>query len=56
MIDTGRCNATTTTGCRDRQFDVGDLPGRIAVDPATHSVFVLAALYGKTYYLDTRLR
>jgi DNA-binding beta-propeller fold protein YncE len=56
VIDTGRCNATTTTGCRDRQFDVGDLPGRIAIDPATHSAFVLAALYGKTYYLDTRLR
>ncbi len=56
VIDTGRCNATGTSGCRDRQFDVGDAPGLIAIDPVTHSAFVLAALYGNTYYVDTRRR
>lgn len=55
VVGTGTCNAATTSGCRDRQFEVGDSPGQVAVDPKTHSVFVLAALYDRTHYLDTRV-
>jgi DNA-binding beta-propeller fold protein YncE len=56
VIATGRCNATRTGGCHDRQFDVGDEPTQVAIDPQTHSVFVLGGLYTRTYYLDTRVR
>ena len=56
VIDVARCNAAKTKGCHDRQFDVGDSPGQVAIDPSTHSVFVLATLHNRTYYLDSRLR
>ncbi|WP_375496838.1 YncE family protein [uncultured Jatrophihabitans sp.] len=55
VINTRQCNATRTTGCRDRQVEIGDTPGQVAIDPATHSAFLLAAHYNRSYYLDTRL-
>ena len=55
VIGTGRCNATNTGGCSDRQFDIGDEPGPVAIDPLTHSAFFFAGQYDRTYYMDTRL-
>ena len=46
MIDTHRCNATSPDGCATtpRTVTVGDMPTAIAIDRATHTVYV--ANYG----------
>jgi YVTN family beta-propeller protein len=43
MINTATCNSTTTAGCAATPpaFPAGFSPRRIAVDPATHTVYVV---------------
>jgi YVTN family beta-propeller protein len=43
MINTGTCNAATTAGCAKAPatFPAGLSPRRIAVDPVTHTVYVV---------------
>ncbi len=42
MIDTSRCNAHRSAGCTQKspQFTGGQIPSAVAVDPATHTVYV----------------
>lgn len=53
-FDARACNATHPRGCRDHELDTVDLPGHLAIDVATHSLFAVGFLYGNSAYLDTR--
>jgi DNA-binding beta-propeller fold protein YncE len=46
LVDTTRCNAHRLAGCTHPlpQFSAGQYPGAVAVDPATHTVYI--ANYG----------
>jgi YVTN family beta-propeller protein len=55
MIDTARCNAATTSGCAQapHTLPVGRGPNGIAVNPATHTLYVATSEDNTLSVLDT---
>ncbi len=56
MIDTSTCNALETSGCSapPKTIPVGNSPRRIALDPATHTAYVVNVLDNTVSMIDTQ--
>ena len=55
MIDTSKCNAEDTAGCTAAAatFPVGESPRRIALDPTTHTAYIVNTLANSVSLIDT---